>query len=67
MSRADGGARGRARATLWPRRLYAPRYRLHGAARPAAEEASEAAVRWASAAEARLANVPAFVRPMSPW
>jgi hypothetical protein len=36
-----------------------------GAMMPAAEEAREAAVKWTSAAEARLANIPAFVRPMA--
>ena len=34
-------------------------------ARDRAEEAGPAPVRWTAAAEARLANVPAFVRPMA--
>lgn len=39
---------------------------LPGMARPEGATAPEpAAVRWTSAAEARLANIPAFVRPMA--
>jgi hypothetical protein len=29
------------------------------------EEASSAAIHWTSAAEARLANIPEFIRPMA--
>jgi hypothetical protein len=36
-----------------------------GAMMPAAEEPRDAVVSWTSAAEARLANIPAFVRPMA--
>ena len=33
--------------------------------RPAVESAAPPPIRWSSAAEARLANIPAFVRPMA--
>ena len=36
-----------------------------GAMIPAPETATQGAVRWTSAAEARLANIPEFVRPMA--
>ena len=36
-----------------------------GAMVPATETAGESAVRWTSGAEARLANIPEFVRPMA--
>ena len=36
-----------------------------GAMVPATEGAAEGVVRWTSAAEARLANIPEFVRPMA--
>ena len=36
-----------------------------GAMIPAAETTAQGAVRWTSAAEARLANIPEFVRPMA--
>jgi hypothetical protein len=36
-----------------------------GAMVPGAEAPVEGAVRWTSAAEARLANIPEFVRPMA--
>ncbi len=36
-----------------------------GAMVPGAEAPAEDAVRWTSAAEARLANIPEFVRPMA--
>ena len=32
---------------------------------PPTEAAAEGAIRWSAAAEARLANIPEFVRPMA--
>jgi hypothetical protein len=32
---------------------------------PSTDQAAESAIRWTSAAEARLANIPEFVRPMA--
>jgi hypothetical protein len=36
-----------------------------GAMLPSTEAAAEGAIRWTAAAEARLANIPEFVRPMA--
>jgi hypothetical protein len=36
-----------------------------GAMLPASEPAAEGAIRWTAGAEARLANIPEFVRPMA--
>ena len=63
---ADAAAETGASGSRCPFTAMIPQAEGQGVApRPAAEGAESIPVRWTAAAEARLANIPAFVRPMA--